>query len=253
MIKSTLLSALGLALNLMSTPVESATYALSEQDAMARFKLAERLETYGAGGQLARAERLIEVVQGDLQVSGDLLVDGSRAREQVEQLRQRSPGDRNANTLRGSSGLIVTGNLEVSGAIINANLNGGPFLLVLGTTRARALFAGGAEFRFEGHAQFSDAVVGCYNDGYTRFAGGVQAPVVLSEDHAFDIQGVPQAPFFDYFNGDGDLDELASLLDPDIGIEDLSELDAETDLLPRIRRAEPIARVAAIGADSPRD
>ena len=93
-------------------------------------------------------------------MTGDLLVDAPRARAQVEALVPRRPGDRPATTLPNAIGLIVTGRLTVDGAVINANLNGGPFLVVLGETHARAMFAGGAEFRFDRLASFDDAVVG---------------------------------------------------------------------------------------------
>jgi hypothetical protein len=208
---------------------------LPEADAMSRFDLRERLQAYGPGAQEARTDVIVEVVEGDLLVLGDLLVDYAAGRRQVEGIRPRADGDRNATTLKGATGLIVTGDLTVHGALVNANLNGGPFLLVLGKTQARALFAGGAEFAFEGRARFEDVVVGCYNDGYVAFRGGVEAPMVISEDHAFDIRGDGPPPFVDYFNGEGDTEDLARRLDPEIECSDPTELDAENQLLPRIR------------------
>ena len=216
--------------------------AVTEADAIRTFGLRERLQQYGARPQQpAGAGRIVEVIDGDLHVTGDLLVDAPRARAEVEALVPRRPGDRPATTLPNAIGLIVTGRLTVDGAVINANLNGGPFLVVLGETHARAMFAGGAEFRFDRLASFDDAVVGCYNDGRVDFAGGVKAPMVISEDHDFAITG-KGTPYVDYFNGDGDLEALQARLHPEIELDDVEELDAEAMLLPRIRRGQPVLK-----------
>lgn len=220
----------------------TAPRAVPEADAMRTFRLRDRLQQYGTGpAQPAGPGRMVEVIDGDLHVTGDLLVDGARARAQVEALAPRKAGDRPATTLPNAVGLIVTGQLIVDGAVINANLNAGPFVLVLGETHARAMFAGGAEFHFNGLASFDDAVVGCYNDGHVGFAGGVKAPMVISEDHSFAIAG-KGTPFVDYFNGDGDLEALQARLHPDLKVTDVEELDAEEMLLPRIRRGQPVLK-----------
>lgn len=212
---------------------------IPESEAVSRFRLRDRLEAYRSRGSKADFPGSVEIIDGDLHVEGDLLVDGAAARRRMEALRSRGPGDRAATSPPGAVGLIVTGKLTVTGAIINANLNGGPFLYVLGPTEARAMFAGGAEFRFDGLARFQDAVVGCYNDGFVRFAGGVEAPFVISEDHAFEVLGA-RSPYADYFNDEGDVELLKKRLHPDIVVPDISELDAEEQLLPRIRRRQPI-------------
>lgn len=214
---------------------------ISEAEAITRFDLRRRFDAYGAANQQPQADLVVEVVNGDLTVTGDLLLDYPRARARMEALVPRRPGDRNGTTLPRAIGLVVTGNLTVGGAIINANINEGPFLLVLGTTRARAMFAGGAELRFEQRATFSDAVVGCYNDGTVHFPAGVDAPLVISEDHSFQMPSRPTL-YVDYFNGDGDLAALKSRLHPQIVVPDLEELDAQEQLLPRIRRGERILR-----------
>ena len=212
---------------------------MPEGEAIARFRLHERLEAYRERGARPASSRVVQVVEGDLHVAGDLLVDGAAARQRVEAIRPRGPGDRLAITAPRAAGLIVTGKLTVEGAIINAGLNDGPFLYVLGETEAQAMFAGGAEFRFDRLARFADAVVGCYNDGFVRFAGGVESPFVISEDHSFEILGA-RSPYADYFNDDGDVALLKARLHPALARIDLSELDAEEVLLPRIRRREPI-------------
>lgn len=223
----------------LAAPAQS----IPESEAIERFALRERLDTYGAGARAADPAGRVEVVEGDLHVAGDLLLDDAYTRRRVEKLRARAPGDREASDV---VGLVVTGALTVDGAIINANLNAGPFLLVLGTTRARAIFGGGAELRFDGRARVSDAVVGCYNDGSLRFAGGLEAPLVLSEDHMIDIvgsgpDGIGAPEVLDPFNDAIEPAVLERVLDPRHRI-DPEDLDLEQSLLPAIRRGERIAR-----------
>ena len=226
----------------MSAAVESDTTTVREAEAIERFALRGRLDTYGAGGRQARPNTVVEVVDGDLHVAGDLLVDGPYALERVAAIRARTPADRVVAEAHQAIGLIVTGALTVDGAIINADINGGPFLLVLGETRARAVFSGGAEMVFAGKARVADAVVGCYNDGSVAFLAGLEAPLAISEDHEIKLLGKPVPELIDYFNGWGDAELLKFRLDPAIEVDEIEELDAERMLLPRIRRGEPVLK-----------
>jgi len=227
----------------VATPLAiPAPVVLGEAEAIARFDLRKRLDTYGAGERQAEDDARVEVVEGDLHVTGDLLVDFAQGRAQVEKIRARAPGDRNATSVPGAVGLVVTGSLRVEGAILNANLNVGPFLLVLGETRARAIYSGGAEMLFEGRTALADTVVGCYNDGSVTFDAGLDAAIAISEDHMIRIRGEPAPEVVDYFDGSGDFELLARSLDPVIGVEDVSEIDAEAMLLPRIRRGERLLK-----------
>jgi hypothetical protein len=226
----------------LGAAIESDTGTLREAEAIERYALRERLDTYGAGARQARPGTVVEVVQGDLHVPGDLLVDGPYALERVDAIRARAPGDRVAAAAHQAIGLVVTGALTVDGAIINADVNGGPFLLVLGETRARAIFSGGAEMVFAGYARVADAVVGCYNDGSVAFLSGLEAPLAISEDHEIKLLGQPAPELIDYFNGWGDAALLKFRLDPAIEIDEVEELDAEQMLLPRIRRGERVLK-----------
>ncbi|MFN8061344.1 MAG: hypothetical protein U0Q12_19440 [Vicinamibacterales bacterium] len=233
------LSGLFPVLSTLGQPVSNAR-SVSEAEAIVEFRLRDRFERYGAGRRQPGAATVVDVVEGDLRVAGNLLVDAAGPRGGATDLRA---GDRSATTAPNAVGLIVTGALIVDGAIVNANVNSGPFLLVLGPTRARAMFAGGAELRFEGTATFDDAVVGCYNDGRVSFAGSVEAPMVVSEDHDFAISGARRPPYVDYFNGEGNLDQLLGWLDPELRVTDVSALDAVEHLLPRIRRGQRVLRL----------
>lgn len=232
---------------------QAGAIAITEAAAIERFNLQSRLDSYdyGAGARVASPDLRVEVIEGDLHVAGDLLLDGVEARLRVEKIRPRHADDRVATLLSSSVGLVVTGNLRVDGAIINASLNDGPFLLVLGETRARTLYAGGAEIRFEKRAHFQDAVVGNYNDGILRFVDGLTAPMLLNFDHDTGIRSGVRPPLFDDDADDGlDMQDGLSQLDPEIGVGSADEFDASEHLLPRIRRGQRLMHGILIGNDA---
>ncbi len=133
-------------------------------EANQQFKLTERM-TYFDEKEKAR----VRVIEGDLTIDGDLLLDWEERFS--------------------SQGLVVTGDLTVTGAIVNANMNGGPFLLVGGKTRAHAIVGGGSQFIFEGDVHTDDIVLGHYNDGSMLFKANLKAPLVVRMDHAMDVMG----------------------------------------------------------------
>ena len=217
-----------------------------EQEAVDRFDLRSKLERYGPGDRQPERHATVLVVPGPLHVPGNLFVDWARNFKTASA--QCPPGIDNQSAIPDASavGLIVEGDLTVDGAIINTNLNGGPFLLVMGATKARTLYAGGAEMRFEGESTFSDAVIGCYNDGYVRFAADLHAPIVIAEDHAFDFWGAAP-PYFDPFNGEGDVADWSFLcpgICPDADRYDPSGIDVEEHLLPLVLQGQRIACMA---------
>lgn len=128
----------------------------------------ERRIPYYPTEYLVDGRNKVRVVEGNLEVSGNLLME---------------------NDAFEGYGLIVTGDLNVSGAIMNTNVNYGPFLLVGGTTHAYAIVAGGATFVFEGQTTVDELILGHDNDGMLIFRGDVTAPVVLNWDHFLDIRG----------------------------------------------------------------
>lgn len=85
---------------------------------------------------------------------------------------------------RGEYGVVIDGNLTVSGSILNTNMDGGPSFVVTGETNARSLLAGGAYLSFAGPARFTEAIYADYNHGETNFFGPVSAPLLINSDHA---------------------------------------------------------------------
>ncbi|MGP9825256.1 hypothetical protein ACT048_12300 [Ectopseudomonas khazarica] len=160
-----------------------------QAEAIERFNLNHRLERYGSQYSQSENNTKIHIIEGDLRIDDNLLLDWEAF---------------------DSHGLVVTGNLTVTGSIINANSNGGPFLLVAGQTRAHAIIGGGAELVFEGNAQVADIVIGHYNDGILTFQADLTVPVVVTMDHYLYIRGNLDGRWFDVFN---DGDEWSSFLD----------------------------------------
>ena len=159
-------------------------------EAARRFDLKNRLLAFDGKGTAP-----VRVVEGDLRIDGNLLLDWKKF---------------------SAAGLIVTGDLMVSGSIINANANYGPFLLVGGRTRAHAIVGGGAQLMFEGEAQVTDIVIGHYNDGSLVFKSNLSAPVVVTEDHYLEIRGKLDGRWFDTFNGGDSWTQFLDMRPPEL-------------------------------------
>lgn len=182
-----------------ATPVQASPMAtwsaegarVAQAEAIKRFDLKQRLISYGSQYFRPDDNATIRVIEGDLAIAGSLRLDWDNCT---------------------SHGLIVTGDLSVDGAIVNAGMNGGPFLLVGGKTRAYAVIGGGAELVFEGDTQVEEIVVGHYNDGILMFRKNLAAPAVVTMDHHLEIRGDLDGRWFDVFDGD---DVWSTFLDTD--------------------------------------
>jgi hypothetical protein len=191
--------------------------------AIEKYDLASRLMSFSSSDSRSPATAKVRVVEGDLTIDGPLICDW--------------------DTGHAAAGLIVTGVLTVSGPIINENRNGGPFLLVEGSTRARAIVGGGAEFVFVGNAVVDEIVVGEYNDGILRFLGSLKTPVAVTNDHHFEISGGLEGRWLDTFD-EGHL--WSSVLHPDIHVpkddEGTEDFDITDGLIPRLVAGAPVLR-----------
>lgn len=187
------------------------------------FEALERLDSVASRYSDLRADMRIQVVEGDLTVRGTLARDWEKGQATV--------------------GLLVTGNLTVHGSIVNRNLNGGPFLLVLGETRAHAIIGGGAELSFLGDAHVEEIVVGEYNDGILRFGGRLTVPVAVTNDHHFEVAGGVQGRWLDPFN---EGHRWSAVLHPGIAVatddEGSEEIDVMQTIVPRLLAGQPVLR-----------
>jgi hypothetical protein len=148
-----------------------------EQEAVTRFGLAKLVENYDYRGSLP-AGGTVRVHQGDLSLDGDLRLDW------------------NAEWGSGERGMVVTGNLTVSGSVLNTEGDFGPFLVVLGNLRTRNLVAGGSKIHVAGDAHLDDVLVAFYNHGRLHIAGTLSARLVFNDEHATHL-GCYDGPAFD--------------------------------------------------------
>ncbi len=218
---------------------------LSEKDAVARFNMRKLLASYGTKQPSEYGSGIVRIYEGNLHVNGPLWMDFEKG-SWVEP---------------GHEGMIVTGNLEVSGNILNTNISYGPFLLVLGNVSAENIVSGGAEFHIIGNADVKDAIVGVYNDGSLSIEGEVKARLVINYDHDIDL-GRYSGPAFDpkrsvrsRFSGNwwgSDLAKLSKYLVGEIklttdtvGFGDDTEfesVDVDEQLIPRLVKGLPILK-----------
>jgi hypothetical protein len=163
----------------------------------------------------------LRVIEGDLTIEGDLNLES----EDVPY----------------SHGLLVTGNLTVSGCILNTSSDTGAFLLCLGNLKAFALTGGGSEIVIEGNATVDEIVIGHYNDGILGFRKDLHCPLVVSLDHDLTIQGKLYGIKVDSSTCEGPIwqgrlaDEIPIPNDPDESRPD-ARFDWKKELLPRLQQ-----------------
>ncbi len=131
------------------------------------------------------------VHDGDLELDGDLCLDWARWQAGVagglEQLPETMP-DLPAD-LRG---LLVTGALRLSGALLNADRESGVALIVRGDMDVRQASCGGAYIRIDGRLCAQEVVYAHYNDGELHLRGGLCAKALIQDDHFVGLHGPTQ-------------------------------------------------------------
>lgn len=139
---------------------------IPEPEAVGRFELKRRLDIYRMSERPPDPGVQVCVHEGDLVLDGALDLDG-------EMIPCR--------------GLVVTGHLRVSGPILNQNLSGGSFLLVLGDTRAWAILAGGSEIVLSGSVYLDDAALALGVSGELAI-GRLDAPVLAYDRQLVEVE-----------------------------------------------------------------
>lgn len=228
MVTASVLAAAGTDQTAAAAPSPLATWSVrgehvAQADAIGRFDLARRLMSYGSQYFRPREGEQIRVVDGDLTIAGNLMLDWDAGWD--------------------AHGLIVTGDLLVDGAIINANMNGGPFLLVVGKTQAFAVVGGGAELVFEGDAVVEDIVIGHYNDGILMFRKNLTTPVVVTVDHHLEILGSLDGRWFDVFDGDDQWSDFLAVDQPALaGMNDDEWAGLDQGVIPTLAARRSVLR-----------
>ncbi|MGE0549040.1 MAG: hypothetical protein AB7O24_18735 [Kofleriaceae bacterium] len=86
-------------------------------------------------------------------------------------------------------GVIVTGNLNVDGVVLNTKADGGPFLLVGGSLSASDLVIAGSEIAVDGDLIIARTVFGDAGGGRIQVTGRTRAEVIIAGDHTIQLDG----------------------------------------------------------------
>lgn len=181
-------------------------HLMDEAQAIEKFSLAKRTYSYRhEEDRRVSPGRHFVVCSGDLSLPRDLDLDPGywKGRHVLLSLSDDLPADVFAKTL----GLIVDGNLAVNGAVVNAQSSSGVMLLVTGNLKARHLVGGGSEIRILGNVNIDEVLWAHDNDGVMIIGGDVTAPVVLNDDHDFEVHGRLAAEWTAGLHDSNEMDE----------------------------------------------
>ena len=80
-------------------------------------------------------------------------------------------------------GVLINGNFSVSGSIINAEGDYGPYVFINGNIVCQSLLLGGAIVEVKGNIKAKEAVMTYYNHGSFSCKGLIDSPVFIVNDH----------------------------------------------------------------------
>jgi Leucine-rich repeat (LRR) protein len=142
---------------------------ITEQEAIDRFQLS----TY-IGARFGKAGRYL-LYEGNVEMEGSVNL-------------QELCSNAKAN------GVIVAGNLTITGVLYQPDINDGEPLFVTGNLHAKSVNKGGAEFYVKGNLVVEQTIYGYYNHGSLVVEGDTEAVTIFAEDHYFrfcgDVQGL---------------------------------------------------------------
>lgn len=102
-----------------------------------------------------------------------------------------------------ANGVIVAGNLTVTGVLYQPDIDHGETLFVTGNLHAKSVNKGGAEFYIKGNLVVEQTIYGYYNHGSLVVEGDTEAVTIFSEDHYFKFGGDVQGLVIDTGKVDG--------------------------------------------------
>lgn len=80
-------------------------------------------------------------------------------------------------------GVLINGNFSVSGSIINAEGDYGPYVFINGNIVCQSLLLGGANVEIKGNIVAKEVVMTYYNHGSFNCTGLIDSPVFIVNDH----------------------------------------------------------------------
>ncbi|MBI1321808.1 hypothetical protein GC170_01275 [bacterium] len=188
------------ALIMLGTIVDAATVKADLEKTIASRKLeypGSYTECVSYAFEEPAKQKALVLPQGTV-IKGDLLLDWSKAFSE-----------------KNIVAIVAEGDLTIEGALINENLDGGPFLFVKGDLKAKRIDKGGAYVIVLGDVQASGPVLCEYNHGGLRVAGDLKSEWLLNVDHDVIVFGKTHGGSLN-----GDEDDLRESLVPEVFADD---------------------------------
>ncbi|SFE88605.1 hypothetical protein SAMN05518672_111168 [Chitinophaga sp. CF118] len=139
-------------------------------------------------------------------------------------------------------GIIVDGNLTITGGLLECEMDYGETLFVMGDLQAKSISKGGGEFYIKGNLMVEQTIYSFLNQGQLTVEGNTTATTIFSEDQYFKFGGDVQGLLISTGKIEGlraDFDTTEPLLDE--LIEDDKNSDHAT-LLQYVHDGKPITK-----------
>ncbi|THU38375.1 leucine-rich repeat domain-containing protein [Niastella caeni] len=142
---------------------------ITEKEAIARYQLSKYIQ--GKHGDKAK----YVLLEGNVEITQDVNIQ-------------------KFCSAAGANGIIVDGNLTLTGILYQPDMDYGETLFVTGNLHAKSVNKGGAEFYIKGNLVVEQTIYGYYNHGSLVVEGNTEATTIFAEDHYFkfggDVQGL---------------------------------------------------------------
>jgi len=133
-------------------------------------------------------------------------------------------------------GIIVTGDLQINGSIINENTDGACSLIVLGNLRAKNVCVGGQIIYITGYIAVEEMLMGIYNHGELYGKSYVWCPAVIADDYRFYFEDYARVNVLDLYD-----DEAKAIIKETL-IDELFEEEEGYVLYSTIRQGIPLLK-----------
>ncbi|SEW54067.1 DUF4116 domain-containing protein [Chitinophaga arvensicola] len=145
---------------------------ISTEEAIIQYQIDEQLyESKEVFEDIVEGDSYFYLHEGDLLLNGHFILD-------TDQLTDTKDGKR-------IEGYIVTGDLTVTGNIINEEGDYGPALYVTGDVSCQSMLLGGSPVHITGNVTAAEVIMVHYNHGWMKCPGVFTAPVYIGDDYHF--------------------------------------------------------------------
>ncbi len=133
------------------------------------------------------------IAETDVEVEGYLQLDIFEEQGRLDIFKTLNLKKSDDNRIQG---IVILGDLKVSGCMINAEGDYGPFVYVQGNVLCQSVLLGGAYVEVRGDLTAEEVVMTDYNHGFLNVVGDVHAPIFIIEDHHTQFGGRENLLFY---------------------------------------------------------